>query len=86
MINYKGSFVTKLFQAFEKNPDMDISDVLMSITHKSNFNGKHFFYTTDEQMYNSLENFVKVGLEEDEPLEEQAFEFWAEQQMIIKGK
>lgn len=63
---------------------MSIADVLMSITHKSNFNGKHFFYTTDEQMYNSIENFVKIGLEKDEPLDEQAFEFWAEQQMIIK--
>ena len=84
-INYLGSFLIQLEEAFEKNPDMQIGEVLFSAFHKSNMNNKHFFYATDEEMYTALERFNKFGQdEEDEPLTEQAFSFWVEQKNIIK--
>jgi|GEM_PF-5250016 len=83
-INYKGNILTQLEKAIVENNDMTIGEILFSVVHKDNTNGKHFFYMNDEEMYNAFERFNKFGVEEDEPLDEQGFEFWCAQKQIIK--
>jgi hypothetical protein len=76
--NYKGSIVSKLFAAVENNPDMSMGEILYSFLHKDNLRGQHFFYASDIEIYNSLEKFTKIGVENDEPLTSNEFEFWVE--------
>lgn len=83
-INYTGSFLLKLEEAFDKNPDMTIGEIMYSAFRGSNMKGKHFFYASDEEMYTALENFLKFEEDNDEPLSEQDFSFWVEQKMIVK--
>jgi hypothetical protein len=74
--NYKGSIVSKLFAAVENNPDMTMGEILYSFLHKDNLKGKHFFYASDIELYNSIEQFTKIGLEIEEPISSNEFEFW----------
>lgn len=78
--NYKGSIVSKLFTAVENNPEMTMGEILYSFLHKDNLKGQHFFYVSDKELYNSLEEFTKIGVDAEEPINSQEFEFW------IKGK
>lgn len=77
-VNYKGSFLNKLLLAVDRNPEMTMGEILYSFLHKSNLKGKHFFYCTDIELYNSLENFTKIGVETEEPVSTNEFEFWIE--------
>lgn len=81
-INYRGSFLQKMFTALEQNEDMTLGEIMYSFLHKDNLNGKHFWHGSDEEIYTALENFTKFGLEQDEPLDEQAFTFWREKQQF----
>ncbi len=74
--NYKGSIVSKLFTAIENNPDMTMGEILYSFLHKDNLKGQHFFYASDVEIYNALEEFTKIGVESEEPLPTNEFEFW----------
>jgi hypothetical protein len=76
--NYKGSIISKLFTAVENNPDMTMGEILYSFLHKENLGGKHFFYAEDKEIYNALEDFTKIGIETEEPLAINEFEFWIE--------
>ena len=76
--NYKGSIISKLFAAVEGNPDMTMGEILYSFLHKDNLKGQHFFYASDIEIYNALESFTKLGVEADEPLGTNEFEFWIE--------
>lgn len=74
--NYKGSIISKLFTAAENNPEMTMGEILYSFLHKDNLNGKHFFHASDIEIYNAIEEFTKLGAEQDEPLDEAGFLFW----------
>lgn len=76
--NYKGSILSKLFAAVEKNPDMTMGEILYSFLHKNNLKGQHFFYASDVEIYNALEEFTKIGVEIEEPLPTAEFLFWVE--------
>lgn len=76
--NYKGSIISKLFAAVEKNPEMTMGEILYSFLHKENLKGQHFFYATDIEIYNSIEEFTKIGIDKEEPLPTNEFEFWIE--------
>lgn len=86
MINYKGNFYSQLLKAFENNREKTIGEILHCFLHRNKLGGKELFYATDEEIYSSIERFnkEKKETEVDEPLEERAFIFWVEQQMIIK--
>lgn len=83
-INYRGNIFLNIEKAFLQNQDMTVGEILFSFLHKDNLNGKHFFYAKDQEIHQALDNFLKFGIEQDEPLEEQAFEFWAAQKTLIK--
>lgn len=76
--NYKGSILSKLFAAVEKNPSMTMGEILYSFLHKDNLKGQHFFYASDVDIYNALEEFTKIGIETEEPLPTAEFLFWVE--------
>lgn len=76
--NYKGSIISKLYTAIENNPDMTMGEILYSFLHKDNLKGQHFFYAKDIEIYNALEEFTKIGVETEEPLSTNEFEFWVE--------
>lgn len=76
--NYKGSIISKLFTAVESNPEMSMGEILYSFLHKDNLKGQHFFYATDLEIYNALEEFTKIGVEIEEPLPTAEFQFWVE--------
>lgn len=76
--NYKGSIISKLYTAIENNPDMTMGEILYSFLHKDNLKGQHFFYAKDIEIYNALEEFTKIGVETEEPLPTNEFEFWVE--------
>ena len=83
-INYKGNFINQLYKAIEENPDLTIGEILFSFLREPAL-GKHYFYSTDEDIYNSLIKLNKKPKEDkDAPLDTQAFSFWIEQQIIIK--
>jgi hypothetical protein len=83
-INYKGNFINQLYKAIEDNSDLTIGEVLFSFLREPAL-GKHYFYSTDEDIYNSLIKLNKSLKEDkDTPLDTQAFSFWIEQQTIIK--
>ncbi len=77
-VNYKGSIISKMFTAVENNPDMTMGEILYSFLHKENLDNKHFFYASDKEIYNALEEFTKIGVETEEPLPTNEFEFWIE--------
>lgn len=77
-INYRASFLMKMSSAIENNPTLTLGEILYSFLHKDNLKGMHFWYASDEDIYTALENFNKFGIEEDEPLDVQAFNFWVE--------
>lgn len=81
-INYTGGFILKLEEALEKNPDMTIGEVIFSAFHRTNMNGKHYFYADDREMYTALENFCKFTSEEDEKLTDQEFDFWIQKHIV----
>ncbi len=74
--NYKGSIVSKLFTAVENNPDMTMGEILYSFLHKDNLKGQHFFYSSDLEIYNALEQFTKIGADVEEAISSNEFEFW----------
>lgn len=83
-INYKGNFINQLYKAIEKNPDLTLGELLFSFLREPRIR-KHYFYATDEEVYNSLEKLNKEPKDtEDEPMDVQAFDFWVEQMTIIK--
>jgi len=83
-INYKGNFINQLYKAIEKNPDLTLGELLFSFLREQRLR-KHYFYATDEEIYNSLEKLNKEPKDtEDEPMDIQAFDFWVEQITIIK--
>lgn len=83
-INYKGNFINQLYKAVEQNPDLTIGEILFSFLREPRLS-KHYFYATDKEIYNSLENLNKEPKEEeDQPMDIQAFDFWIEQISIIK--
>ena len=83
-INYKAANITKLRTALEQNPNMTFGEVVFSALHRENINGKHFFYASDVEIHNALERFCKFGIEQEEPLQENEFNFWVAQKSIIK--
>jgi len=85
-VNYKGSIISKMFAAVENNPEMNMGEVLYSFLHKDNFNGKHFFYASDLEIYNALEAFTKIGVETEEPLSTNEFEFWVDGKQFATNK
>ena len=78
--NYKGSIVSKLFTAVENNPDMTMGEILYSFLHKDNLKGQHFFYASDLELYNALEQFTKIGVDVEDPVSSNEFFFWVEGQ------
>lgn len=76
--NYKGSIISKLFAAVEGNPEMTMGEILYSFLHKDNLKGQHFFYASDVEIYNALEEFTKIGVDIEEPMASNEFEFWIE--------
>lgn len=76
--NYKGSIVSKLFTAVENNPDMTMGEILYSFLHKDNLKGQHFFYASDLELYNALEQFTKIGVDVEDPVSSNEFSFWVE--------
>lgn len=75
-INYKGNFINQLYKAIEENPDLTIGEILFSFLREPAL-GKHYFYSTDEDIYNSLIKLNKKPKEdEDVPLKEKDFIFW----------
>ncbi len=76
--NYKGSIISKLFTAVESNPEMTMGEILYSFLHKNNLKGQHFFYASDVEIYNAIEEFTKIGTEIEEPLPTNEFQFWVE--------
>lgn len=83
-INYKGNFINQLYKTIEKNPDLTLGEILFSFLREQRLK-KHYFYATDEEIYNSLEKLNKEPEDkEDEPMDIQAFDFWVEQITIIK--
>lgn len=82
-IDYKGNFMNQLYKFIEKNPEMNIGEILFSILREQRL-GQHYFYASDKAIYNSIEKLNKADEENDEPMDEQAFNFWVEQVTIIK--
>lgn len=75
-INYKGNFINQLYKAVQQNADLSIGEILFSFLREQRL-GKHYFYSTDEEIYNSLEKFNKQPKEEqDEKIDEKDFVFW----------
>lgn len=64
-INYKGNFINQLYKAIEQNPDLTLGELLFSFLRESRLK-KHYFYVTDEEIYNSLEKLNKTPAEEKE--------------------
>ena len=83
-IKYRASFFSQLHKAIEQNTELTLGEVMYSAFHKDNLKGKHFWHATDEEMVTALENFNKFGIEDEEPLNEQEFDFWLSQKEIIK--
>lgn len=79
--SYRGSIIDKLYDAEDKNPSMSMGEILHSIRIELN---KPFYFATDSEVYTAIENFVNLEEEEDEPLGDQEFLFWIEQQTIVK--
>lgn len=75
-INYKGNFINQLYKAIEKNPDLTLGELLFSFLREQRLK-KHYFYTTDEEIYNSLEKLNKEFIEGDSLLNDKDFAFWA---------
>jgi len=82
-INYKGSIFSQIERAITENPTMTVGEILYSVVRKQNTKGKHFFYMTDQEMYEALERFNTIQEDKDEPLNEQEFDFWIAQKQII---
>lgn len=75
MINYRGSIIQKLEQVIEDNPSMTIGEILFQFLHHTEL-GKPYFYATDGEIYSSLENFSKNGVDKEEQISEEAFNTW----------
>lgn len=77
-VNVKGSVINMLFSAAEQNPEMSIGEIFYTILKKSSLNQKHFVEATDEEIYNSLEKFLKETKEESEEMTDEEFGVWLE--------
>lgn len=75
MINYKGAIIQKLEQIIEDNPTLSFGEILLYITHHTTL-GKEFHKATDSELYSSIENFAKNGVESDEALSQEEFNEW----------
>jgi hypothetical protein len=75
VINYRGAIIQKLEEVVEDNPSMTIGEILMQFLHKTEL-GKPYFYATDGEIYTSLENFYKNGVDREEQISEEAFNSW----------
>ena len=75
-INYRGSILSALYKAVEQNEEMTIGEILFSFLSKQNMQGKHFFYATDQEIYNAIERFNKFENEDDSPMNEVEFNLW----------
>lgn len=82
-MNYKGSIINLLFAAIEKKQENTVGEILYSFLNKNSLK-KHYVQATDEELYTCLESYLYEPEEEDEPLDEQAFNFWVEQHLIVK--
>ena len=78
-INYRGSILSALYKALEQNEEMTVGEILFSFLSKENMYGNHYFYASDQEIYNALERFNKFGLDEDEPMNEIEFNLWISQ-------
>lgn len=78
MENFKGNIHTTLGNIFERFPEISAMEVLYSISHKSNFKGKHYTEVSEEDFYSSAERFLKHNdtYFDDEPLADDEFEIW----------
>jgi len=85
MSNYKGSIINFLFTAAREKPTLTMGEILYSFLNKKSL-GKHFLEADDEEIYTSLEHFVLNSDDEDEPFDEQGFDFWRERALICKAK
>lgn len=81
-MNYRGSIINKLYTAAEKKPNLSVAEIFYSFLNKKSL-GKHFLEATDEELFTALENFIETE-DEDEPFDEQGFEFWTAQKFKIK--
>lgn len=79
---HKTAFIGALSNALADNPDNTIGEILMSVLHCSNFNGKHFFYVSDEEIYTATENFNSIDMS-DEIFTETEFDEWRDK--VCKG-
>lgn len=75
MINYRGAIVQKLEQVVEENPTMTIGEILFQFLHHTEL-GKPYFYSTDGEIYTSLENFAKNGVDKEEQISEEELNTW----------
>lgn len=83
-INYRASFFSELHKAIEQNQNLSLGEILYSALHKDNLKGNHFWHASDESIVTAFEKFNKYGLEDEEPLNQQEFDFWIDQKQIIK--
>lgn len=83
-INYRGNIFSQIEKAMLENPTMTVGEILFSFLHKDNMQGKHYFYASDQEIYMALERFNKFGVEQEEPIDEVGFEFWAAQKNIVQ--
>lgn len=84
-INYRGNIFSQLEKAIRENPTMTIGEIFFSTLRTQNTKGKHYFYMSDQEVYEALERFNSFQEEEDETLDENAFNFWVAQKQIVKG-
>lgn len=75
MINYRGAIIQKLEQVVEENPTMTVGEILFQFLHHTELN-KPYFYVTDGEIYTSLENFAKNGVDKEEQISEEELSNW----------
>lgn len=84
MSNYSitGSIVNQLFAAIQKNPEMTMGEIFHSFLNKKIL-GKNFVEASNNEIYTAIEKFNQEDTT-DEPYDEQGFNFWVEQALIVK--
>lgn len=77
-VSVRGSVINMLFSAAEQNPEMTMGEIFHTFLRKSALNGKHFVEATDDELYNSLEKFLKETKEEHQEMTDEEFAVWTE--------
>lgn len=69
----KGNILEEVENALVDNSKMTVGEILYSVLHPSNFNGRHYFYASDKEIYTALKKFNAFKEEEDTPYNEEEF-------------